>query len=299
MNSIAADFNDLGICKVIPPSLPPPRDRFMPLTHSYVFRFLARLCAFCIGVSGIATPTTFVVVPSNSGFFIGADSMRTWHGVQERHINICKIRNSPDHQVMLTWGHLGFQINNFQETVAYDPIAKGVLAMRIGIEEKRKLLEKRTEDFLKQQIEFADKYNLKPTPELYDRLVMGGALISDTFSDFGVFAFELEISDWKNRTLHHSHWDTTMQNVQMGVPFVLGDAQGWAEWTDLHPRMDIHNPTDREAVDAINTILALQSKKTPHDVGPPFAIALLGPNNLRWIEEGKCGKGQNPQQKKK
>lgn len=299
MNTIPAYLNKLCICKKIRPSIPPPGNRLVALINSYIFRLFSAFCVFSVGATGIAVATTFVVIPSNSGFFVGADSMRSSHQIGEEcgkaNEYFCKIRYRGN-QIMLTSGHTNFALKyadgTIKPTATFDPIANNVLSLGTNIEAKRDLLEKKAEAFLRKEMDIYDKGHQPLSPELYYRMVIDGAFISDALTDYGVYAFKIEIIDWKTRKFHHLHWDPGGGNLRLGIPIVFGNDEGWTAYQSGHT-IAVHNPTEQEAVTTIKTILQLQVQKTPNDVGPPFSIALLKASSLDLIEGGLCKANRN------
>ena len=199
---------------------------------------------------------------------------------------------------MLTYGITGFivQYGNGTEkqTPKFDPIADSILSTHADIRTKRDSLEKKAEVFLKEQMDMADKVHHEISRDLYYRAGVGGVFISDSITDYGVYAFHVAVLDWKSRKFDIEYLNGNSGKLSPGIPIIFGNDQGWMAYQSGHTVV-AHNPTEQEAVNVITTVLQLQTQKTPNDVGPPFAIALLKADGLNWLKPGYC----NARSKKK
>ncbi len=224
--------------------------------------------------------------------------MRVNYGVGAE--SICKIQ-SVRNTVMLTWGNAGFTVTNKRTGKSvglwYSSIADPVLNMKGDAKTKSEILEKRTEAYIRELMDATDALKQPVTPLDISRMLVGEAFITYESGAPAVFWFEIKVNDWTKRELYvtPSLAPSFINEERKGVPGVLGHDEGWSAYLTNNPP-HVHDATDKEAVSTIKAILNLQVTYTPNDVSAPFAIAVLEPGGLRWIERGMCK--SSPKQEK-
>ncbi len=242
---------------------------------------------------GRADATTFVLISTSRGIYIGADSKRVIYGVRDE--SVCKVQTYQK-TVMLTWGDAGRgEVKNIKtgqivsEPVMYSSVSRPVLEMALDAKKKSEILEKRTRDYVRAGIDELVQYNFPITPVDVSRMFIGAAFVAYENGIPAVYWFEIQVTDWKTRSMS-TNWtpEPAFLNRVRGVPTVLGKGEGWRAYIASNPR-HIHEAAEDEAIATISDILNRQVAYSPSEVGPPFAIVLLKPDGeLKWIKDGEC-----------
>jgi len=138
-------------------------------------------------------------------------------------------------------------------------------------------------------MEFADHTGHKP-PDTKGmaKLLVGAAFISMKDGIPQIGAFELRVKDWKKRQLEKMDFPAALA-WDWHKPHAFGNVQALDEIVkNASPAADLRGQFQKAPAPFIERVLKLQSEFTPHDVGPPYSIAVLTDSGIEWLENGAC-----------
>ena len=274
-------------CSTVRKSAQAFKNSFRPGATKAVFLCLLALAALQQDLAA----TSFVLVRVGNRLFIGSDGFRVNFGTGKVRPH-CKITYIGD-IVVLTWGLVQFgsvlpdgRIESHAFSDYWLPIAAG---RDETIFQKRDRLFLQAKRLLKQQIEFADHTGQKPVGSKgMAPFLVGAAFISVKDGIPQIGAFELRIKNWKKRQLEKVDYPGALA-WDWQKPHAFGNVQALEEiFKNASPVSDLHGQFQRAPAPFIERVLKLQSEFTPHDVGPPFSIAVLTDSGIEWLENGAC-----------
>jgi len=280
------------------------------------FDCLARPCAIRAGflcVLSLAvlqqdlTATSFVLVRVANQLYIGSDGFRVNSGTGKvrPHCKITQIGNT----VVLTWGLVQFgrvlpdgRVESHAFSDYWIPIAS---TPHETMFQKRDRLLVQARHLLRLQMEFLDHTELK----LLDRKriaqgVVGVAFISMKDGIPQIGAFELRVKNWKKRELETTNFPSASA-WDWQVPHGFGNTQalrqvlsnsrecGFRRFVEFlgaacSDPAGLRLQFQTAPVPFVDRVLKLQTEFTPHEVGPPYAVAVLSDSGLVWLENGAC-----------
>ena len=255
------------------------------------------------GLQQDSTATSFVLVRVANQLYIGSDGFRVNLGTYKvrPYCKIGRIGNI----VVLAWGLVQFgrvlpdgRVESHSLSDYWIPIASTPHETML---QKRDRLLVQTLHLLRLQMD------AEPKPSNGQRMahgVVGAAFISMKDGIPQIGAFELRIKNWKKREFETISfpgalaWDWQIPhgfgNTQ-ALREILSNARacGFRRYVELLGA-GCSNPSSLRLqfqtapVPFVHRVLKLQTQFTPHDVGPPYAVAVLSDSGLEWIENGAC-----------
>lgn len=281
----------------------------------YLFRAHAMkavfLCVLALGfLQEDLAATSFVLVRVGNRLYIGSDGFRVNFGTGQIKPH-CKITYLGD-LVVLTWGLVQFgrvlpdgriEFHSFSDY--WMPIAS---TPGETIFQKRDRLYNDAKRLLKMQMEFLDETRQKPADARgMARFLVGAAFISMKDGIPKVGGFELRIRNWEKRELETvgfpgaPAWDWQLPHG-FGHSEALGEIVRGARECGPHRFPERRDASCRDSslraqfqgapAAFVERVLKLQSELTPHDVGPPYSIAVFSDSGLDWLENGACQASQ-------
>jgi hypothetical protein len=235
--------------------------------------------------------TCFVLVRVGNRLFIGSDGFRVNFGTGKVKPH-CKITYVGD-IVVLTWGLVRFASVLPDGRAEFHAFSDYWLPIAATPDEtilqKRDRLLIEAGRLLKQQMEFAHHTGQKPTDaEAMAHWLVGAAFISMKDGIPQVGAFELRIRNWKKRQLEKVDFPGALA-WDWQKPHAFGNVQALEEIVkNASPASDLRSQFQKEPAPFIERVLKLQNEFTPHEVGPPYSIAVLSDSGIEWLDSGAC-----------
>jgi hypothetical protein len=235
--------------------------------------------------------TSFVLVRVGNKLFIGSDGFRVNFGTGAVRPH-CKITYMGD-VVVLTWGLVQFGSVRPDGRVESHAFSDYWLPIAATPDEtmfqKRDRLFVEARRLLKQQMEFAHHTSQKPADAYaMAHWLVGAAFISMKDGIPQVGAFELRIKNWKKRQLEKVEFPGALA-WDWQKPHAFGNVQALEEIVkNASPASDLRGQFQNAPAPFIERVLKLQNVFTPHDVGPPYSIAVLSDAGIEWLENGAC-----------